>query len=435
MTFKEKPLVELCEIVSSKRVFAASYQSEGVPFFRGKEVSQLARGEDTTAELYISNEVYNDVISRTGPINSGDILLTAVGTLGNPYQVKETDLPFYFKDGNIVWLRKFSKEINSTYLFYWLNSEYGRRKILDTAIGSTQAALTITGLAAISISCPSLAQQTGIVGILSAIDQKITINNVLSKTLEGIAQTIFKSWFIDFDPAKAKMAGAKPAGMDSATASLFPDSMEESELGLIPKGWEIAPIGNALDVGGGTTPSTTNSTYWDGEHCWTTPKDLSSQIGIITTSSTRKITDLGLAQISSGLLPINSVLMSCRAPIGYVSINAVPTAVNQGFITMNHSAEFHPLYVLNWIKANMQEIHNRAGGATFAEITRKAFRDIPFLKPANTLMKKYAELMEPLLKELEQLTRQTENLQVVRDLLLPRLISGELQIPEELLVS
>ena len=98
MTFKESKLVELCEIVSSKRVFAASYQSEGVPFFRGKEISQLARGEKTTAELYISEDVYTDVISRTGPINPGDILLTAVGTLGNPYQVKNADLPFYFKD-------------------------------------------------------------------------------------------------------------------------------------------------------------------------------------------------------------------------------------------------------------------------------------------------------------------------------------------------
>ena len=199
MSFEEKKLAELCEIVSSKRVFAASYQSEGIPFFRGKEVSQLARGENTNAELYISEEVYIDVVARTGPIISGDILLTAVGTLGNPYQVKETDLPFYFKDGNVVWLRKFSGEINSTYLFYWLNSEYGRRKVLDTAIGSTQAALTINGLGGISLNCPSLSQQNGIVRILSVIDQKIAANNSLSKTLEAIAQTIFKSWFIDFN--------------------------------------------------------------------------------------------------------------------------------------------------------------------------------------------------------------------------------------------
>jgi len=116
-----------------------------------------------------------------------------------------------------------------------------------------------------------------------------------------------------------------------------------------------------------------------------------------------------------------------------VSSNAVQTAVTQGFITRRRSAEFHPLYVLNWINANMQEIHNRAGGATFAEITRKAFREIPFIKPSANLLNKYSELAEPLLQQIEQLTRQTENLQAIKDSLLPRLISGELQIPEEML--
>jgi type I restriction enzyme S subunit len=287
----------------------------------------------------------------------------------------------------------------------------------------------------LKILIPDSNMQDYISEVHHLVDSKIASNIALSKTLEEIAQTIFKSWFIDFDPVTAKVAGEKPVGIDAATSALFPDSLKDSELGLIPKGWVIAPIGDVLDVGGGTTPSTTNSSYWDGEHCWTTPKDLSSQIGLITTGSIRRITDSGLSQISSGLLPVNSVLMSCRAPIGYVSINAVPTAVNQGFITLKHSTEYHSLYVLNWIIANMQEINNRAGGATFAEITRKAFREIPFLKPATPVLKKYAEISEPLVMQLEQLTRQTENLQNLRDLLLPRLISGELQIPEEMLAS
>jgi type I restriction enzyme S subunit len=324
---------------------------------------------------------------------------------------------------------------DAEYLHAILTSDNAVKIYEGICEGGAYPAFNPSRLSELRIPWPPEGVRNELGNALMSLQYKIEANTALSITLEAIAQTIFKSWFIDFDPVKAKMAREKPAGMDAATAALFADSMVESELGLIPEGWEIAPIGDTLEVGGGTTPSTTNSAYWDGEYCWTTPKDLSSQIGIITTSSNRKITDLGLAQISSGLLPINSVLMSCRAPIGYVSINAVPTAVNQGFITMAHSAEFHPVYVLNWINANMQEIRNRAGGATFAEITRKAFRDILFLKPTITVMKKYAELTEPLLEELEQLTRQTENLQFVRDLLLPRLISGELRIPDEMLAS
>jgi type I restriction enzyme S subunit len=324
---------------------------------------------------------------------------------------------------------------DSEYLHAILTSDLAVRFYENICEGGAYPAFNPSRLAEFVVPWPPKKTRIELGKTVMNFQLKIEINKGLSKTLEDIAQTIFKSWFIDFDPVKAKMAGEKPRGMDDATAALFPDSMEESELGLIPKGWEVAPVGNTLDVGGGTTPSTANSKYWDGEHCWTTPKDLSSQNGIITTSSKRKITDFGLAQISSGLLPINSVLMSCRAPIGYVSINAIPTAVNQGFITLKHSTEFHPIFVLNWINANMREILNRAGGATFAEITRKAFRDIPFLKPANNVMGKYAEIAEPLLKKLEQLTFQTENFMAVRDLLLPRLISGELQIPEEMLAS
>jgi len=328
------------------------------------------------------------------------------------------------------------KDIVSPHYFYFYMQDLyksGRVAVYDsqsTGISNFQYETFVNNEL---LELPDLEEQNLIAAVLSNLQSKINNNSNTSKNLEAIAQTIFKSWFIDFDPTKAKMAGEKPAGMDDVTAALFPDSMYESDLGLIPKGWDAVPIGEALVVGGGTTPSTTNSEYWDGEHCWTTPRDLSSQRGLITTSSIRKISDLGLAQISSGLLPVNSVLMSCRAPIGYVSINAVPTAVNQGFITLKNSADYHALFLVNWINANMHEIHNRAGGATFAEISRKSFREIPFLKPSLLVLNKYAEIVNPILVALEQLTRQTESLQMLRDLLLPRLISDELQIPEEML--
>ncbi len=436
MAFKESKLSDLCEIVSSKRVFAASYQSEGIPFFRGKEVSQLARGEKTTAELYISEDVYTDVVSRTGPINPGDILLTAVGTLGNPYQVKDADLPFYFKDGNIVWLRMFSKDINPTYLFYWLNSEYGRRKVLDTSIGSTQAALTITGLGAISISCPSLAQQTGIVRILSAIDQKITMNNALSKTLEDIAQTIFKSWFIDFDPVKAKMVGEKPAGMDDATAALFPDSMEDSELGLIPKGWKSETIKDVCDsLVNGSTPLRTNSTFWDSEDIpWYKTGELAD--GFLFNSK-EAISKIALEKTSVKMLPKGGVLMAIYAAptVGRLGILTKNSTFNQACTGMVAKDNFgFPFLYLTLFNRRVW-FNSLAIGAAQQNISKVIVEGCPAITASQDLHNAFLKIVQPIFDQLESIGNQTNSLILIRDSLLPRLISGELQIPEEMLAS
>ncbi len=367
------------------------------------------------------------------PLKKGDVLLTSEAPLGEVALVpNDEDLVL---SQRLFALRTKSELLDSRYLMYFFQSNIGQEELKGRSSGSTVVGIRQAELVNISVPCPPIANQRVVGEVLATIDAKISANEALSKTLEDIAQTIFKSWFIDFDPVKAKMVGEKPAGMDVATAALFPDSMEESELGLIPRGWEFRPIGGELEVSGGTTPSTTKPEFWDGEHCWTTPKDLSKQSGLITTSSERRITEAGLNQISSGLLPIHSVLMSCRAPIGYVSITAIPTAVNQGFITLRNSAKYSPLYLVNWLLANMQEIKNRAGGATFAEISRKSFREIPFLVPSIEVLAKFSELTVPIVLQFQQLALQNEKLVAARDSLLPRLISGELQIPKEMLAS
>jgi type I restriction enzyme S subunit len=228
------------------------------------------------------------------------------------------------------------------------------------------------------------------------------------------------------------MAGEHPVGLDDLTAGLFSASLKETEVGAIPDEWLLSEVGDEIEIVGGSTPSTQKAEYWDGDICWTTPRDLSRQTGCITLSSERRITSLGLAKISSGLLPIHSVLMSSRAPIGYLSINAVPTAINQGFIALRRKTPYSPLYLKFWLDANMNEIKNRAGGATFAEISKSAFKSIPFIVPSDKVLQAYSQFSEPILEQLTLLAEQNSSLVSLRDSLLPRLISGELQIPEEL---
>ena len=170
----------ICSITSSKRIFANEYQSSGIPFFRGKEIIEKQKGKNISTELYISESKYNQIKSKFGVPKEGDMLLTAVGTLGIPYIVK--DETFYFKDGNLTWFSDF-KNINSKYLYYWFLSPIAKNAIDAIAIGSTQKALTIDALSKIEISIPSINTQNKIVSILSSLDSKIELNRRINDNL------------------------------------------------------------------------------------------------------------------------------------------------------------------------------------------------------------------------------------------------------------
>jgi type I restriction enzyme S subunit len=388
---------------------------------------------DATSEpgRYISSTkecIKNEARSKSVVVNPGDLIVSNSATPGMPKFMK---IEACIHDGWLL-LRNF-KEVLPEFLYYIFIND--RKKLVAQGTGSVFTNLKTDILKNHQILLPSLEEQQWIAETLSEIDDLIQTNVSIAETLVEIAETIYKSWFIDFDPVKAKSAGEKPLGIDDATSALFPDSLEDSESGPIPMGWKLSQIGDEVECVGGSTPSTSNSEFWDGDIFWTTPKDLSRQIGLVTTSSERRITGKGLQRISSGVLPVNSVLMSSRAPIGYLSINAVPTAINQGFIALRKNSRFTPLFLLFWLKTNMAEIKNRAGGGTFAEISKNAFKSIPFVVPDEETMQKFDELAEPILRQLTALTLQNQELIEMRESLLPRLISGELQIPEDLLVS
>jgi type I restriction enzyme S subunit len=246
-----------------------------------------------------------------------------------------------------------------------------------------------------------------------------------------MARALFKSWFVDFDPVRAKLEGRPPAGMDAATAALFPDHFQDSELGQIPKGWEVRLIGDVVSCVGGGTPSTSEPKFWEnGAHNWTTPKDFSSLQAPFLIGTDRRITDAGLAKISSGLLPAGTVLMSSRAPVGYLAIADIPVAINQGFIAMRPNESVSNYYLLNWCQSNMIEIENRASGTTFAEISKSAFRPIPMVVPPAKVVAALTHYVDPFYSHIVSNLRESRDLATLRDTLLPKLLSGEVSVCE-----
>ena len=242
---------------------------------------------------------------------------------------------------------------------------------------------------------PTQREREAIVEALGALDDKIELNQQMNRALEHLLAVLFRSWFVDFDPVVAKAAGRQPVHLRPELAALFPAHWQDSPLGPIPHGWRVANIGDVVTVVGGSTPSTNEPKFWNGNIAWATPRDLAALTDPVLIATARQITAAGLNQIGSGLLPKGAVLLSSRAPIGYTAIADIPVAVNQGFIALICDGPLPNYYVIEWVRENMDTIEGNANGTTFMEISKKNFRPIPAVVPPPPVVEKFVEIVSP----------------------------------------
>lgn len=318
------------------------------------------------------------------------------------------------------------------FISHCLRHPHVKEWLIRHAVGATMPNLNTAILSAVPIRLPPLQSQSRIAALLDSLDDRITLLRETNTTLEAIAQAIFKSWFVDFDPVRAKAEGRMPEGMDEATAALFPDGFQESGHGVVPSGWNVREVGDSTETVGGGTPNTKEESYWQpAEFCWTTPKDLSGIRAPVLLDTERKLSARGVQKVSSGLLPTGTLLMSSRAPIGYLAITQAPMAINQGYIAMLPGGALSPLYLLFWCRQNMDAIKSHANGSTFMEISKKAFRPLPAVVPTTEVHEKFNSIAGALFDRLVENERQAVTLESLRDTLLPRLISGRIRLPNE----
>ncbi|QEY51387.1 restriction endonuclease subunit S [Legionella longbeachae] len=339
---------------------------------------------------------------------------------------------------DVLVFRPKNSAIDNQFLSYVLKNEKFISHTVTTSKGTKMPRGDKKAIMNYQFYKPNLIDQQKITHILSALDDKIELNKKINQTLESIAQTIFKSWFVDFDPVHAKAnaqsedeydAIAKELGISREILDLFPSEFEESELGLIPKGWEVDEIGNIINLVGGGTPSTKNKDFWDGGNVnWSTPKDLSSLDFPVLLDTERKITEQGLKKISSGLLEEGTLLLSSRAPIGYMAISKIPVAINQGFIAIPPNQKLSSIFLLYWTKNNIDVIKSYSGGTTFQEISKKNFRLIKLILPSANLLDAFNKLASNLFNSIVMKEMENKSLQEIRDNLLPKLLSGEIDV-------
>jgi type I restriction enzyme S subunit len=341
-------------------------------------------------------------------LKEGDIVFSRVGSVDRRALVKKEEEGWLFS-GRCLRVRPTSDKLNSKFLSYYFGLDNFKKYIRAIAVGSTMPSLNTTILSEIEIPFPPIPTQRRIADILSALDNKIELNRQTNATFEAIAQSIFREWFVEFN-------------FPNATGEIV-----ESELGLIPSRWMVGTLGDILEVKGGTTPSTKEENFWNGEYYFATPKDLSNLTSPILLNTERKITKEGISQISSGILPAGTLLLSSRAPIGYLAISNIPVSINQGFIAIN-AKKTSNLFALHWLKENMETVISRANGSTFLEITKTNFKEIEIVIPDPETTKRFDEIVSPIFEQIKNNEQQSATLASIRDALLPKLMSGEIEV-------
>jgi type I restriction enzyme S subunit len=315
-----------------------------------------------------------------------------------------------------------SDNLNPHFLKYVLLAE--REALLMFAVGSVHQTIYFPEAKAFHVCMPDRRAQDSIVEVLGALDDKIELNRRMNETLEAMARAIFKDWFVDFGPTRAKMEGRAPY----LAADIWPLFAANLDGEGKPEGWTTSTIGQEVEVVGGSTPSTKEAAFWGGHISWVTPKDLSSLSTPVLLSTERQITEAGLSQIGSGLLPAGTVLLSSRAPIGYMAIAQIPVAVNQGFIAMICKKRLSNVFVWLWTQANMETVHQNANGSTFQEISKANFRPIEVTIAIPEILRAFDETARPLLDRIVANEKENRTLAATRDFLLPRLMSGEVRV-------
>ena len=396
------------------------YLASGVPLIR---VTNFTDDSISSADLkFVSLDIA--ATNSSVRLKFKDIIVATVGSWpNNPASVvgRTISVPKWAENSlmnqNSVILRSQSM-VDQRFIYYHLKSADFANHIISKAQGSAnQASITLDAIFSYQLNWPNEKLRMFIVEILTTIDDRIALLRETNSTLEAIAQALFKSWFVDFDPVRAKQDGREPEGMDADTAALFPDSFEESELGLVPKGWSYRSFQDAVSI-------------FDSKRIPLSGQVRANRQGQYPYYGAAAQMDSIDDFLFDGVYFLMGEDGSVIDPDGY----PITQYVYGKFWVNNHA---HILQGKNGICtehvmlfAKRTSVQPYITGAVQAKLSQSNMWRIPFLMPPKAISEGFGELMEPLFKLFRHNSDKAQTLASIRDTLLPRLISGQLRLPE-----
>ena len=356
---------------------------------------------------------YDDICDDRFVVKPGDIVLATRQQSDNlPILAMPAIIPNSYQNKRVIFGTNLYKvdnksEISNKFLFWLFKHQHYVNYIAGVKSGTAVQMVTKKNVEDYKFLCPPVEVRDTISNILWTYDNLIENNKRRISLLEQMAENLYKEWFVRF-----RFPGYEKA---------------EFENGL-PKGWKYEHIGNVCDTIGGGTPSTSKPEYWNGDIKWVTPTDITSKSSLPLLNVEGRITEEGLKSSSAKLLPPYTILMTSRASIGYFGLAPFPVCTNQGFISIIPNQTNMRMYILHNLMTRKDEIILNANGSTFLEISKGRFRKMKIVVPDDKTLESFEKRTRDIFMQVLKIEKQSELLSRQRDLLLPRLMSGKLEV-------
>ena len=398
--WKEYKLDEIADIYNNKRIPLSS-------IVRSKRQGKYPYYGASGIVDYIDDYIFD-----------GDYIL--ISEDGENLRSRKT--PIAFRAQGKFWVNNHAHIIQGKdkFLNNWISYFFKNLNISPYLTGAVQPKLNKENLLRIPIPIPDFESASIITEILSSLDDKIELNNNINKELEKLAQTLFKQWFIDFEFPNENGEPYQSSG----------DEMVESELGMIPKNWEVRKLSALIRLTGGGTPKRSNAEYWDGKIKWFSIQDIPNDSQVFVVDTKEKITELGLNKSSTKLLPRGTTIITARGTVGKLALVAEPMAMNQSCYGVNGASGLGEFYTYFNLKNAVEKLRQNVHGAVFDTITSNTFDTIKSIYGNNDLANLFEEIVRPMMEQIENHCRENQELSNLRDTLLPKLISGELNVKD-----
>ena len=417
-------LGDLCSLITDGKHGDSEDQSHsGFYFLSVKDILGNRLVYENARQI---TEVDFSETNRRTNLQPGDVLFTNTGTIGRIAIAGDDPRTYRTTFQKSVAILKPRRDlIDPRFLYYLLH--FDNANLSEFAAGTTQKNLLLKDIRSFEVKVPPLREQHAIAHILGTLDDKIELNRRMNQTLEAMARAIFQDWFVDFGPVRAKLEGQDPY-LPPELWGLFPDDLVDSELGDIPEGWEVGVLHDIVELLSGGTPRTSVPDYWDGNIPWYTPKDAPDPSDIFALSTERSITQAGVDNSSTKVLPTGTTIISARGTVGRLACLGVPMAMNQTCYGIRGACGY-PDHFTYWnIKNSVNGLLTKTHGTIFDTITRETFQVAETILVPTQVALSFESTVNDLMGQIRWNLKESRCLAAQRDVLLPKLVSGELKI-------